>query len=182
MIPFHGPGWYAKPAIEFCLHTCKLTWDDLVWGITATAHMPGDQLRGAMDTMEQAWADVAVELQLPPVVHAKRSFNSLVGVFGMSGAILDINTMLSFSAANAPGGWQITRADAGAWDVPGLLEFNRFTGTIDSGSYRSIYDYALCVEYTRIAQAWQAVQAVFRTMRQSCALLNLTGDGFIKTA
>ena len=178
MLPFHGPGWYAKPAVEYCLHTHKLAWDDLLWGITASAHLKGDQLRGALDIMEQAWADVVVELQINPKVDtpAKRSFNTLVGVFGMTGGIVDIRTMLSYSAQDAPSGWEVLRSvqGKGAFNVPGLLQFNRYTETIDSGSYRHIYDYALCVEHTRIAQAWHAVQAVYKIMRLPCVLLNLS--------
>ena len=35
-LPYHGPGWYMRPAVEYCLHTQKLTWDDLTFGVHAT--------------------------------------------------------------------------------------------------------------------------------------------------
>jgi hypothetical protein len=50
---------------------------------------------------------------------------------------------------------------------------------LDSGSYRPIYDWCLAVEHTRIAQAYQAGQAVFTTMRLPRNLLHLVVDGFI---
>ena len=28
-LPYHGPGWYSKIATEYCLHTHKLSWEDL---------------------------------------------------------------------------------------------------------------------------------------------------------
>ena len=33
-LPYHGPAFYSKTAIEYCLHTHKLTWADLRYGIT----------------------------------------------------------------------------------------------------------------------------------------------------
>ena len=59
-LPFHGSGWYCRPAIEYCFHTNKLEWSDLQWGIRVTCHFPGDQLRAALDVMEAAWGDIEV--------------------------------------------------------------------------------------------------------------------------
>ena len=47
LLPFRGSGWYARPAIEYCLHTRKLEWSDLQWGVTAMGRIPGDHLRAA---------------------------------------------------------------------------------------------------------------------------------------
>ena len=46
-LPFHGRGWYARPAVEYLLHTKRIGWPELKWGITASGHVPGDALRGA---------------------------------------------------------------------------------------------------------------------------------------
>ena len=57
-LPYNGPGWYMRPAVEFLLHTCKVTWADLKRGVRATAHVPGDAMRDAFDVLDRAWDDV----------------------------------------------------------------------------------------------------------------------------
>ena len=49
-----------------------------------------------------------------------------------------------------------------AYGIKGLWEFTRITDVVDTGTYRPIYDYCLGVEHTRIAQAYQAVQSVYK--------------------
>ena len=74
-----------------------------------------------------------------------------------------------------PGAWSTPNAYGG----PGLWDFTRAEDVVDSGTYRPVYDWCLAVEHTRIAQAYQAMQAVYRIVRLPCPLVNVTVDGLI---
>jgi len=174
LLPFTGDSWLPRPAVEYLLHTKKVTWSDLKWGITATAHMPGEQLRAAFDVLEKAWGDVVANNESPDrKTPAKDSINSWVGYCGMPES-KGVKSKLSFELDQG-GDW----FERDAYGVKGLFESTRYVEVLDSGSYRAIYDWCLAVEHTRIAQAHQACQAVYSIMRLPCPLLHLVVDGFI---
>jgi len=174
LLPFTGNAWYPRPAVEYLLHTKKATWSDLKWGIKATSHMPGDELRAAFDVMEAAWADVVASGESPDRrTPAKDSINCWVGFTGMAGSV-SLKAKLSFEPDPCA-----SSIGHSAYGVKGLYENTNYIEVLDSGTYRPIYDWCLAVEHTRIAQAYQAVQAVFTTMRLPCNLLHLVVDGFI---
>lgn len=52
---------------------------------------------------------------------------------------------------------------------------------IEPSTYRPIYDYCLHVEHTRLAQAYQAVAIIFKSVRQVVPATHLVTDGFIWT-
>jgi hypothetical protein len=179
LAPYHGPAWYCRPVIEYCLHTHKLTWADLKWGITASGRLDGCNLRAALDVMEAAWADVALGTNSSGrrhENHAKRSFNTWVGITGMAGAV-NLRSSISFDWQDRPAGTTMMRQDA--YGVKGLFEYTRVQEVVDSGTSRPIYDWCVGVEHTRVAQAHQAAMAVYKMVRMPCPLLHLTGDGFI---
>ena len=63
-LPYRGPGWYSRPAVEFLLHTRKMGWDDLLYGVTASGRIEGDIVRAALDQMTGAWEGITFfELQ-----------------------------------------------------------------------------------------------------------------------
>ena len=172
-LPYHGPAWYLKPAVEYLLHTSKATWADLRWGVTASAHLAGDVLRGAFDVMEKAWEDVVQAGESPNrTTPAKDSINCWVGTCGMR-LHPSLRTHLSFEK----GAFDRTTEDA--YGVKGLFEYSRETKTLDSGSYRVVYDWCLCVEHVRLAQAHQACVAVYKAIRLPFPVLHLVVDGFI---
>ena len=119
-LPFHGAAWYLKPAVEYLLHTSKVTWADLKVGVTASAHLPGSALRGAFDVMEQAWADVVQAGQSPDrKTPAKDSINCWVGTCGMKAAP-SARVHLSFDDDNVAG-WRLPDA----YEIKGLFEYRR---------------------------------------------------------
>ncbi len=160
--------------MEYLLHTRKVTWADLRWGVTASAHLPGAALRGAFDVMEQAWADVVQAGQSPDrTTPAKDSINCWVGTCGMKAAPT-ARVHLSFED-DPVAGWRLLDA----YEIKGLFEYRRETKTLDSGSYRVVYDWCLCVEHVRLAQAHQACVAVYKAIRLPFPVLHLVVDGFI---
>ena len=175
LLPYHGPAFYHRCAIEYCLHTKKLTWGDLKWGIKASAHYPGDAVRAALDVMEGAWADVHIKEGDAP---HKRSVNNMVGTFGIRGAGVRIKSLLSFDYFSRPLG--TVQIMYNAFGVPGLFLFSRVTPVLDSGTYRPLYDLCMCTEHVRLAQAHQAIMSCFEP-RYPPVFLNVTVDGIIWT-
>ena len=172
LLPYHGPGWYAKPAIEYCLHVKRLTWDDLRWGVRASGRVEGDAIRAALDVMERAWEGISRPNDAP----AKRSINTWIGCCGMKDSLAKLRTTVSYDVGDSPPG--VTEINQVCGN-PGLHMYTRETREIDSGTTRPIYDYCLAVEHTRLAQAYQAVSAVYKIVRQPVPAINLTTDGFI---
>jgi hypothetical protein len=158
------------------MHTKKLTWGDLRWGIRASARYPGDAVRAALDVMEDSWEGVDVKGDDKPW---KRAVNEMVGTFGIRCPGVRIKSVLSFDYFARPTGAEVwTTHDA--FEVPGLFLFNRITRVLDSGSYRPLYDLCLCTEHVRLAQAHQAILSCFEP-RYPPTILNLIGDGIIWT-
>ena len=176
LLPYQGPAFYHRCAIEYCLHTKKLTWGDLRWGIRASARYPGDAVRAALDVMEDSWEGVDIQDGDKPW---KRAVNNMVGTFGIRDAGVRIKTVLSFYPLAQPEGAEV-RTTWDAYGVPGLFLFNRVTRVVDSGSYRPLYDLCMCTEHVRLAQAYQAIQACYEP-RYPLEFLNLTTDGIIWT-
>jgi hypothetical protein len=86
-LPYHGPGWYHRPAVEYLMHTRKVTWSDLKLGVQASGHLPGDVLRGVFDVMDKAWTDVLVDYVDPERKNpSKDSINCWVGFCAFSKA------------------------------------------------------------------------------------------------
>jgi len=175
-LPFYGPAWYARPAVEYLLHTKRVTWDDLKTGITATGRIEGDAVRSALDIMEAAWADIT-RLESPEDNLAKRSFNNWIGCCGMPPYMSRLKTTLSGDLGDfSPTADKSTQVKT---ILPGLHMYTATIPEVDSGTYRPIYDYCLAVEHTRLAQAYQAIQQVYKIARLPVPLVNVVGDGII---
>ena len=72
-LPFQGNGFYSKIAVQWLLHTGKISWSNIPYGIRATGRLPGDILKGPLQKMEESWPDECKDL-------AKKSINSLIGL------------------------------------------------------------------------------------------------------
>ena len=157
-LPFHGRGWYAKGAVEYCLHTRKLEWEDLRYGIAASGHVPGDLVRVAMDTMDAAWEGVLTNN--PNDRPAKRSINSMVGTWGMRVEQVKLKSSLSFRRTDPVGRGFEQKWWEDAFDVGGLVCKISATKVLDPGTHRPLYDLCICTEHVRLAQAYQCIAAV----------------------
>ena len=178
-LPYHGPGWYSKVAIEYCLHTHKLLWDDLRYGISASGHVPGDEVCAALDAMEAAWGDVP--LNNPNAKPMKRTVNSMVGVFGMSPGGTRVKCWMSFEDEGVKHRGFQTLTDEPAFGLTGLRLQRTVAELRDPSSYRPLYDLCLCTEHVRLAQCHQVLQAVYKIQRLPPAFLAATTDGIIWT-
>jgi hypothetical protein len=176
-LPYLGPGWYHKVSVEYCLHTHRLDWTDLKWGVTASAHYPGDAVRVALDILEASWEDVQLESSKDRPW--KRSINSMVGVWGMKDRV-NITSLLSYGDVGeelyGPYGERYTQHDA--YGAKGLTEYRRVTHVATSATFRPLYDLCLCTEHVRLAQGYQALRAAF-VPRFPLKLVNVTVDGLI---
>ena len=90
----------------------------------------------------------------------------------------NLRTVLSFDP-NDHSFTGVVQSRRDAYGVKGLWEITKVITVVDTCTYRPIYDYCMCVEHTRLAQAHQAMQAVYKIMRQPSQAVNLTVDGFI---
>jgi hypothetical protein len=178
-LPYHGPGWYSKIAIQYCLRTHKLTWQDLRYGLMASGRVPGDEVRAAIDEMDAAWEGIVTNS--PNDRPAKRSINSMVGVFGMKPGGVQIKGWISFKneAVTHRGFEMFTTRNA--FGLPGLISQRTAAEVRDPSSYRPLYDLCLCTEHVRLAQCYHAVQAVYKVQRLPPNFLSVTVDGLIWT-
>lgn len=176
-LPYHGPGFYSRVAVEYCLHTHKLTWADLQYGITASGRIPGDEIRAAIDTMDAAWEGVA--LNNPHDRPAKRAINSMVGTFGMKPGGVQIKSWMSYVDEGVLHQGKERLFTQTAFGVPGLRQQVTVAETRDPSTYRPIYDLCLCTEHVRLAQCHQAIQAVAKIQRLPPQFIAVTVDGII---
>jgi hypothetical protein len=160
-LPYHGPAWYHKVAIEFCLHTHKLTWGDLVYGITASGHIGGDEARAAVDALDAAWEGIEGihEGDRPN----KRAINNMVGVFGMAPGGTRWKSWMSFEDEGIRFNSVRSRENVhNAHSIQGLREHMAQQLLVDPSTYRPLYDLCLCTEHVRLAQCYQVLCAVYK--------------------
>ena len=148
-MPYLGPGWYPKVSVECCLHTHKLEWSDLKWGITASAHYPGDAIRAALDILESSWSDVSLEN--PKGEPWRRSINFMIGVWSMRGRV-HIKSLFSYGDVGEEL-WDDCWKTPDAYGAKGLMEFRRVTQVETSATFRPLYDLCPGTEHVRLAQA-----------------------------
>ena len=165
--------------MEFCLHTHRLTWDDLRYGIAASGHIPGDDVRAAIDAMDAAWAGVT--LNNPGDAPGKRAINSMVGLFGVKPGGVQIKGRMSYEREDIrPHGTEVMMTHD-AFGAPGLISTHWSVEVRDPSSYRPLYDLCLCTEHVRIAQCHHALQAIAKIQRLPVEFLALTVDGIFWT-
>ena len=184
-LPYHGPGWYSKIAVQFCLRTNKLTWQDLRYGLTASGHIPGDEVRAVIDQMDAAWKGIKLNNKFddPP----KRSVNSAVGAWGMKPGGVQLKGWASFRG-EYPSPEVIdndlpknVKGNSAMFGVPGLFGKVAALELRDPSSYRPLYDMCLCTEHVRLAQCYQALQAISKIQRLPVDFLAVTVDGLFWT-
>jgi hypothetical protein len=171
-LPYTGPAWYARVAIEYCLHTHRLVWDDLEWGLNASGRVSGEDVRAALDAMEAAWEGVELNSKRDPM---KDAVNKTVGFYGIAPGGVQISASMSYVDEHTKGGR--FRADFDAFELKGLTVRSTVVEQIDPGSYRPLFDLCLCTEHTRLAQAHQAIQAISKVQRLPITFLMVTVDG-----
>ena len=59
-LPFVGPGWYHRVAVENLLHYGKIRWRHIAHSLSSTGKLPAGSFRGPLEKMEAAWDDPAL--------------------------------------------------------------------------------------------------------------------------
>ena len=57
LLPYVGPMWYHRVAVEFLLHHGICAWQDITWQLHATGKRAPNTLEGPLRTIERAWVD-----------------------------------------------------------------------------------------------------------------------------
>ncbi len=75
MLPYDGPRWYSREATQWLMRAAgwvrpQVTWEDIKYTYTATAHLPADFVRAPLAEIERT---IAPEL-------AKQATNGLLGL------------------------------------------------------------------------------------------------------
>jgi hypothetical protein len=173
-LPYHGPAWYSKVAIEYCLHTYKLDWEDLMYGLQATGHVPNEEVRAALDAMDAAWEGIETNAPRPE----KRCVNDMVGVFGMSPGGTRIKSWMSFKDERIEHrGFKVLKGCNEIYGCKDLFEQRTTQLLMDPSSYRPLFDLCLCTEHVRLAQCYYALQTVFKKKQLTPAFLFVNTDG-----
>ncbi|CAE8607610.1 unnamed protein product, partial [Polarella glacialis] len=141
LLPWVGPMWYHKVAVEHMLHYGICTWNDCHWSLEATSHIPKECLTEPLLLMEEAWGS---EKDL-----AKFSVNSMVGLWATTPSCV-YSVVTSNSAADAEGAMLKRIVEYG----DGLVTHDHIKATklIQNSSMRPIHDLIMAVESSRMAQ------------------------------
>ncbi len=141
LLPWVGPMWYCRVACEHLLHYGICTWDDCLWSLQATSHIPKECLLEPLRIMEEAWGD-ARDL-------AKFSVNALVGLWATTN-LHTYSVVTSSSPCDAEGSVLKRIVEFGEGET--THDFIRATRVLQNCSMRPIHDQIMHTEATRMAQ------------------------------
>ena len=145
MLPYLGPGWYTKPALEYLLSSGKIGWKHVKFGLNASAHLPRDFLKRPLEIMSQAWGDHE---------NSKRCINAMIGLwyekpdytFGVRTTSEECDALMDkFFCKNNIGD--------GYWDY--VYKTQLLSGGV---TMRPFHDWCMCLEHTRMAQALDLIR------------------------
>ena len=140
-----GPGWQHRVQTEFLLHTGVICWDDISHVLTATAHHPAELLKRPLQIMESAWEEMD---------HAKRSVNSLIGLFCIDDGFAH-RLVSSNDERDAPeGSLKSTFYYEGGF----VTDYIVSTRLLTSASCRPLHDLCMCTEAVRVGQMIYALK------------------------
>ena len=153
MLPFVGPMWYHRVAVEFGLHHGKITWDDIKFSLSSTGRLPANSFEEPLRRLTDAWEDDHL---------GKLSVNALVGLMAMdtSSKYYCVTTNSSEDVA----GYIMKRTVL--YDGGFTTDFISSTSVLSNSTLRPIHDQIMHTEATRVAQLvfWTATLSI----PQSC--------------
>ena len=138
-LPFVGPMWYHRVAVEFLLHRGLINWACISHSFSATGRLPPDVFREVLEKMENAWP-----LDSPL---RKSSINCMQGLW-------QINGLDSFSvrttAFDTDGGDHWAEKRLFECDGVTLFDFVYQTRRVCNEAMRPIHDQIMHTEATRV--------------------------------
>ena len=147
-MPYYGPGWYHRVAVEFMLHHGRCTWQDLAWSLQATAHIPAACLQEPLRVMEEAWGE-QVDL-------AKESVNMMIGLWAKDETHV-YHVKSSGDPTDGLGAWARRYV---AFEGGCINDYVFANPLLSNKSMRPIHDQIMATEHTRLAQLLFCVQAL----------------------
>ena len=153
-MPYQGPSYYMRVAVQYMLHKGIISWDHILFGINASAHLPPNTLRGPLETMENAWPDTDIGRDLK-----KKSINSMLGLMCIEEPSVWMTKSFYQDETKYMDGW---RCKSETDFAHGTVLDVYYQTTLDSGfrSMRPLHDIALHTEATRLAMAVHALKAL----------------------
>jgi len=148
LIPYHGPGWYHRIAVEHMLHYGMITWANISWSLFATGQIPPNCLAEPLRIMEEAWGENKDM--------AKLSINQLIGLWATdSNQIYHVKT--SNGGVDGLGAWakRFVTFEGGQ-----IYDYVFATQVLSNASMRPIHDRIMATEHVRIAQLLFNLQAL----------------------
>ena len=137
---YTGPGWQHRVQTEWLLYAGVIGWENITHTFTAIAHLPADLFVRPLLQMEEAWPEGSI--------HAKRSINSLIGLWCLDEAV-SYKVITSNHDGDCPPGAtkRIVHFEGGV-----TQDFITSTQLLSSTSWRPLHDLALCTEAVRVGQ------------------------------
>ena len=148
---FQGPGWYTLPAVQWLLHTGKISWGKCTH---ASARHPCDYLRKPLDIMVRAWSRIDDGKR-----YAKNSISSLIGTLYIRD---DVAWLLRSSRTEDDlkplSSGQACLKIHTEYEGRSIYDYVLETKLVDTSSFRPIHDLTLHTEATRMAQALAIIE------------------------
>ncbi len=143
LLPWAGPMWYHRVAVEHMLHYGICVWSDCLWSLEATSHIPKEVLQEPLRIMEEAWGD---NKDL-----AKFTVNALVGLWATTPSC--VYTVVTTKNSTDSGGAMLKRIVVyGDEDCEMTHDFISAKRVLLNTSTRPIHDQIMATEATRMAQ------------------------------
>jgi len=149
LLPYQGPRFYHRAAVEFLLTYKKITWDDIKLGFQASAHLKADFMARSIQDVRSIWESVADERT------AKEALNAAWGV-------MSIREHLTYSVATTDCGDDVVGRFGGippcqkdVFELPdGMIRDYIHIQTYDTyATLTPIHQMCLDLELVRVAQA-----------------------------
>jgi hypothetical protein len=161
-LAYPGPGWYHRQYVEFLMDHGVLSWNDLQYKLTATAHLPADVFRKPIDDMLEYWG--------PDLDNAKRSINAMIGIWGIVESFVWSTTSSPhpFDAPDLPNVYESQVSYSGGV----MFNFMRRTKLLETSSYRPLHD--LVKGYAAVA-----LGRMLFCLRKKTTICEINTDGIL---
>ena len=140
MLPYVGPMWYHRVAVEHMLHYAITTWDDILFSFSSTGKLPADSFKTRIKTMENSWADKTF---------ATYSINSMIGLWAINSTHV-YHAKTSNDTLDAKGSHMRRQVEYG--DGHAIYDHIFATKVLSNTSFRPIHDQIMHTEATRMAK------------------------------
>ncbi len=144
MLPYVGPMFYHRVAVEHMLHFAIITWDDIYWSLSSSGKLPASSFKGPIEAMEDAWGDNRAL--------AKHSIISMIGLWAISSSHHIFHAKTLNDTSDATG--SLLRRPVAFGNNETIYDHVFVTKVLSNTSLRPIHDQVMHTEATRMAQVF----------------------------